>query len=93
MPGRSPIGSRPKTGRLGAGDMRFQVFQNGIRAFDRFDAPGERQHIAPIAVGMKQRFEQNFIGLRKGPFELRKPFLRSGRGGFCFCLCQHSRPS
>jgi hypothetical protein len=54
--------------------MRFQVFQNGIRAFNRFDAPGERQHIAPIAVGTKQRFEQNVIGLRKGPSNCASQF-------------------
>ena len=90
--GRSPIGSDPETGRSGAADTRFQLSQNGVRAVHRFDVPGKRQHIAPMAVGMKQRVEQTVVGLYKGPFELREPIPRSGRGGFCFCLCQHSRP-
>src|SRR5262249_42615828 len=42
-----------------------------------------------MAVRMKQTLEQDVIGFRKRPLELRKPVVRNGRGGFCFH--QHSR--
>src|SRR5262245_40038443 len=42
-----------------------------------------------MAVRMKQTLEQDVIGFRKSPLELRKPMVRNGRDGFCFH--QHSR--
>ena len=92
MPGRSPSGSRAETGRSSAPHLRSHLSQNRVRAVDCFDLPGQRQHITPMTVGMKQRLEQDIVGRRKGPFELRKPILRSGRGGVYFRLCQHAPP-
>src|SRR5262249_2813044 len=42
-----------------------------------------------MAVRMKQTLEQDVIGFRKSPLELRKPMVCNGRDGFCFH--QHSR--
>ena len=85
------MASGPKAGWFGPANVLPHLSQNGVQAFDCFDVPSQRQHIAPIAVRMKQRFEQAAGGLGKRSFEPRKPILRSGRGGFCFCVCQRSR--
>ena len=53
------------------------------------DVPSQGQHIAPMAVRMKQGLEQGVVAVRKSPFELRKPMLRNRRDGFC--SSQHSR--
>ncbi len=65
----------PEPGRPGAAGLGFQLTANGIVALDRPDVPGERQHVAPIAVGMKQRLERRAILLRQRIFEPRQPIL------------------
>ena len=63
--------------------MRFQLSHNGVRTVDCSYVPSERQHIAPVAISMKQGLEQNVVRLRESSFELRKPILRSRGDGFC----------
>ena len=80
---RSPMGIRPETSRMGSADMRCQLSKNCIQAIDRPDAPSQGQYIAPMAIRMKQRLEQNVVGFRKSLLELRKPIVRNRRDGFC----------
>ena len=88
--GRGPMGSRPETGRSGSADMRLQLSHDRVQAADRSDVPGQGQHIAPMAVGMKQGLEQNLVRFRERPFELRKPIVHGRRDGCFFRFCQHS---
>src|SRR5688572_9159968 len=83
------MGIRPETTRMGSADVRFQLSKNGVQAVDRPDVPSQGQYIAPMAIRMKQSLEQNVVGFRKSPFELRKPMVRNRRDGFC--SSQHSR--
>ena len=80
---------RPETSRMGSADMRFQLSKNSVQAVDRPDLPSQGQYIAPMAIRMKQRLEQNVVGFPKSPFEPRKPMVRNRRDGFC--SSQHSR--
>ena len=69
--------------------MRFQFFKNSVRAVNRPDVPSQGQYIAPVAIGMKQSLEEDVVGFRKTPFELRKLIVCNRRDGVC--SSQHSR--
>ena len=90
LAGGGPLRSRPETGRSGPPDMRPQLFHDGVQAADRSDIPGQCQHIAPMAVSMKQGREQNVVGFGERPFKLRKPIVHGRRDGCFFRFCQHS---
>ena len=49
------------------------------RAVDGLQCPAQRQHVAPIAVRVKQRFQRTIVGLRQRVFELREPTVRGDR--------------
>src|SRR6202035_3433437 len=53
--------------------------QDGIGAIDGLQVPAQRQHIAPIAFGMEQGFEQAVVGPGEGAFELRQPVFGGDR--------------
>ena len=57
--GAARSGSIAKTARGGAAGVGFQLFQDRIGAVDGLQVPAQRQHVAPIAVGMKQRLQQD----------------------------------
>ena len=59
--------------------MLAQLAHDRISAIDRSDTPGEREHIAPVAVAVKQRVEEDLITFGKRVFELAKPICRSCR--------------
>src|SRR5207245_2545480 len=65
MAGRSPMRIGPETGRMGAPGMRLQLLKYSFPAVDRPDVPGQGQHVAPMAVGMKERLEQDLVASRK----------------------------
>jgi hypothetical protein len=65
-----------ETCRPGAARIRVQLAQDRVRAADRLDVPAQRQHVAPMAVGMKQGFEQAVVGFCERAFELRQPVVR-----------------
>ena len=53
----------------------FSSLTIASRAVDRADVPGQRQHIAPMAVRMKQLFQRRVARLRERALELRQPAL------------------
>src|SRR4029450_10872623 len=61
----SPMGIRPETSRMGSADMRFQLSKNSVQTVDRPDLPSQGQYVAPMAIRMKQRLEQNVVGFSK----------------------------
>ena len=63
--------------------MGSKFAQNRIRTADRLDPPRERQHITPMAVGVKQRVEARMASRGQRLLELRQPILRNGRDGIC----------
>src|SRR6266545_8268602 len=69
--------------------MRAELAQNCLRTADRLDVPGQRQHIAPMTVGMKQGLEAGSAWCCERAFELRQPTLRSRRDAIC--SGQHGR--
>jgi hypothetical protein len=83
------MGIRPETSRTGLANMRFQLSKNSVQTVDRPDLPSQGQYIAPVAIRMKQRLEQNIVGFRKRLLELRKPMVHTRRD--VFCSSQHSR--
>src|SRR5262245_46887069 len=87
----SAMGIRPKASRTGSADMRFQLSKNCIQAVDRPDAPSQGQYIAPMAIRMKQRLEQNVVEFRKSLLELRKPMVHTRRDVFCSSQHLHSQ--
>jgi hypothetical protein len=80
---RSPMLVYPETGRTDASGLRCQLRQNGIRTIDGLDVPRQGQHIAPMAVGMKQRREARCARRCEHRFELRQPSLRNHRDVVC----------
>jgi hypothetical protein len=69
---------------MGSPGMRFQLSKNGVPAVDGPDVPGQGQYIAPMAVGMKQRLEQDIVASRKSLLERREPVVRNRREGLRF---------
>jgi hypothetical protein len=59
--------------------MFAQFTGNGVSAVNRRDAPSERQHVAPVAVTVKQCVEENLVPFGERVFELAKPICRSRR--------------
>src|SRR5678810_806384 len=56
--------------------IRDRALDNGLSAAHRFDLPGERENIAPMAVGMEQGSELWLIGRRERFLELAQPVGR-----------------
>ena len=52
---RGALRIEPEAGRRAARMRAFSSRAIASRAVDRPDVPGERQHVAPVAVGVKQR--------------------------------------
>src|SRR2546422_7059766 len=84
MAGRSPMRIGPETGRMGLPGMRFQLAKYSFPAVDRPDVPGQGQYIAPMAVEMKERLEQDVVAARKSLLERREPMVRNRREGLRF---------
>src|SRR5438128_1241598 len=64
-----------------AAGVRCKLAHNRIRAADRLDVPGEGEHIAPMAVGMKQPLEARAARRCECCLEPRQPTLRNHRDG------------
>ncbi len=73
-----------KLSRPCAAGLRRQLVDNSVGAIDRRDAPRQRQHIAPVALCMKQGFKPSMIGFGESLLELCQPHLHGHRGSFCF---------
>ena len=58
-----------------AAGQRRQRFQDRVGAIERLDVPAQRQHVAPIAVGVEQLIQQGVIGLSERFLELCKPIV------------------
>src|SRR5437879_8109487 len=84
MAGRSPVRIGPETGRMGAPGMRLQLLKYSFPAVDRPDVPGQGQHVAPMAVGMEERLEQDVVASCKSLLERREPTVRDRRQGLRF---------
>jgi len=82
MAGRGALRIRPETNRMGSPGMRFQLAEYSFPAVDRPDVPGQGQHVAPMALGMKERLEQDVVASRKSFLERREPMVRDRREGF-----------
>ena len=76
---RGAVGVDLKTAGSGAVGVSLQLGEDCIGAVDGLQAPAQRQHIAPIAVGVKQGFQQAVIGFCERSFELRQPIFRGDR--------------
>src|SRR5207245_3184777 len=79
--GRSAIEVYLETRRTRAAGMRCKLAHNRIRAADRLDVPAQGEHIAPMAVSMKQPLEARAAWRCECCFELRQPTLRNRRDG------------
>ena len=84
MAGRSAMGIGLETSRIGSADMRFQLSRNSVQAVDRPDVPRQGQHIAPMAIRMKQSLERDIVGFGKSPFELCQPTVSQSSRWFLF---------
>src|SRR4029077_16888705 len=67
--------------------MGSKFAQNRIRTADRLDPPGERQHITPMAVGVKQGVKARTASRGQRVLELRQPILPDRR--YRVCSNQH----
>ena len=76
---RRAIGIDRKPAGRGADGVSLQLLQDRVRAVDGLDVPAQRQHVAPIAVGMKQRFQRAVVRLRERVLELRQPVVHGYR--------------
>ena len=63
--GAARSGSILKPRGDGAAGVGLQSLQDGVGAVDGLQVPAQRQHVAPIAVGMKQGFQQAVVGLSR----------------------------
>src|SRR5947208_7636079 len=73
----SPMRVDPETGRMSSPGMCLQLSNYRLQPIDRPDVPGQGQYIAPMAVGMKKRPEQDVVASRKSLLERREPMVRS----------------
>ncbi len=68
-----------KRRRHGAAGVGPQLFQDLVRAVDGLDVPAQCQHVAPVALLVKQGFQRAVIGLSQRGFELRQPVIDGER--------------
>src|SRR5258708_18786643 len=61
--------------------MRLQLAGEGIHAAHGLDSPAQCQHIAPMAVAMKQAPEHAIVARAERLLELRKPMVGGRREG------------
>ncbi len=87
-PRRRSLRVHLKARRLGARGVRLQLACNAIETADGPDLPRQREHIAPMAIGMEQCFEGLLVGARNRLLELREP---SGRNRCVVFRCRHER--
>jgi hypothetical protein len=80
--GRRAVAIDTETSRAGVAGVGFELSENGGPAVDRPDAPGQGQHIAPMAIGMKQALEQRAVVSCESLLEPREPMVRDRRDGF-----------
>jgi hypothetical protein len=88
MRGGVRSGSVPKPLGL-ARPACVELFDDGVEAADGPDVPGQGEHVAPMAVGMKQDPERGVARFPERPFELRQPAVCSRQEGVRFG--RHSR--
>jgi hypothetical protein len=67
----------------GAAGMGCKLAQHSIAAADGPDLPSQREHIPPMALGMKHRVEASAVCGCERAVELRQPILRNGRDAVC----------
>src|SRR5262249_45096624 len=79
----SPVLVYPETGRTDAAGLRCKLRHDGVRTVDGLDLPRQGQHIAPMAVGMKQHREAGRAWRCERRFELREPSLGNRRDVIC----------
>ena len=86
---RPALGIDGKAARHRASNVRPQLPQDRSRAVDGLDVPAQRQHIAPIAIGVEQRIQQAVVGARQRVLELGEPIV----GGYrkIVGLVEHGR--
>src|SRR5207302_287661 len=77
---RGTVGTESEPSR--AASTRSEPADDRVRAFDGPDVPGERQHITPIAVRMKQGLEETLARPSQGQLELHEPVLGKSREVF-----------
>jgi hypothetical protein len=56
--------------------MGSERTRHGVGSAQRFDAPGERKDIAPVAVGHEQAAQKPGVASRERAFEAREPVVR-----------------
>ena len=80
--------SDPKTLRTGTGRPLLQCAHHHVATAERLDRPGEREHVAPMAIRREQGSRARVVGRGKRLLEIGKPVLDHGRGDVV--LGQHS---
>src|SRR5262249_55206855 len=60
---------------FGLVSMRLKRAENGVAPAEGGDLPGQRQQIAPVAIGMKEGDEGKVVGCGQSTFELCQPTL------------------
>ncbi len=77
--GRGALGIDAEVMRRAAAGMRGQFLEDREGAVDGLDVPAQRQHVAPVAVGMEKRLQQHIVGARQRILELHKPIVGGDR--------------
>ena len=88
--GGCPLPARPEARRPDPRGPRRQCCGDTLRAADGRDQPGEGQHVAPVAVGVKDRREAVGIDSRERALEVREPLVDLNREIFVRHI-QHDR--
>ena len=76
------VDAEVRGGELGGGCL--QLGKDFRRAGDGADVPGQRQHVAPVAVGVEERGERGLISRAERAFEAGEPVA----GNRCEALCR-----
>ena len=59
--------------------VRLELRQDRVGAVDGLQVPAQRQHVTPIAVGVKQGFQHTVVGGCECIFELSQPVIGGDR--------------
>ena len=87
---RGPIGVDLEIRWLCARCERLQLAEDRVRAIPGLQRPAQRQHVAPITVGVEQVSQCAVVRARQRGVELRQPVLRGRRD--VFSSVQHFSP-
>ena len=87
--GAARSGSIAKPRGAARGGKRPQLVEDRVGAVEGLDVPAQRQHVAPIAVAVKQRVQQTVVGPRQRFLELRQPIVGAYRN--VVGLVEHAR--